>query len=181
MLSQYLKKLWNTNQHSDKLFETKHGGGILRANIQTGDTLKKAIKAEILAREFYLAVSKKVKNPLVRRRLLTLADDELEHRTVLSRLYWAQTGTEVGDIEFEAGEFEMPDIDGMSMTEVITFAMEKEKEAVKNYTRMAEEEDDARSKSFLEYLVDFEQGHYDLLEAELAKIKGTPGWEDQEV
>ncbi len=153
----------------------------MRANIETGDTLIEAIKAEMLAREFYLAASKKVKNPLVRRRLLTLADDELEHRTTLSRLYWAQTGTEVGDIEFRAGEFELPDIDGMSMMEVITFAMEKEKEAVQNYARMADEEKDPRSKSFLEYLVDFEQGHYDMLEAELARIKGTPGWEDQEV
>ncbi len=153
----------------------------MRANIQTGDTLIKAIKAEIRAREFYLAASKKVRNPLVRRRLLTLADDELEHRTTLSRLYWAQTGTEVGDIDLEASEFEMPDIDGMSMTEVITFAMQKEKEAVGNYAKMAEEEKDERSKSFLEYLVDFEQGHYDMLEAELAKIKGTPGWEDQDV
>jgi len=153
----------------------------LRANIETGNTLIKAIKAEMLAREFYMAAAKKVKNPLVRRRLLTLADDELEHRTTLSRLYWAQTGTEVGDIEFEAGEFEMPDIDGMSMTEVITFAMQKEKEAVENYAKMAEEEKDSRSKSFLEYLVDFEQAHYDMLEAELAKIKGTPGWEDQNI
>jgi len=153
----------------------------LRANIETGETLINAIKAEMLAREFYLAASKKVKKPLVRRRLLTLADDELEHRTTLSRLYWAQTGTEVGDIEFEAGEFELPDIDGMSMTEVITFAMEKEKEAVQNYARMAEKEDNERSRSFLEYLVDFEQGHYDMLEAELARIKGTPGWEDQDL
>ncbi len=153
----------------------------MRANIETGETLINAIKAEMLAREFYLAASKKVKKPLVRRRLLTLADDELEHRTTLSRLYWAQTGTEVGDIEFEAGEFELPDIDGMSMTEVITFAMEKEKEAVQNYARMAEKEDNERSRSFLEYLVDFEQGHYDMLEAELARIKGTPGWEDQDL
>lgn len=153
----------------------------MKANMGTGTTLILAIKNEILAREFYLAAAKKVKNPLVRRRFLSLAEDELEHRSTVSRLYWAQTGTEVGDVEFEDGEFELPDIDGMSMTEVITFAMEKEKEAVENYARMAKDEEDARSRSFLEYLVDFEQEHYDILEAELARIKGTPGWENQEI
>ena len=65
----------------------------------TAETLVEAIKHEIEGREFYLALAKKVKNPLVRRKILGLAEDELEHRETLSRLYWAQTGREVGELE----------------------------------------------------------------------------------
>jgi len=153
----------------------------LKANVRTGETLIQAIKNEILAREFYLAAAGKVKNPLIRRRFLNLAEDELEHRTTLSRLFWAQTGAEVGDLEFGTGEFELPDLDSMTMIEVIEFAMAREKEAVENYSKMMEEEQNTRSRGFLEHLVDFEQGHYDMLASELARIMENPGWVDEEV
>ncbi len=153
----------------------------MAANVATGETILKAIKNEIEARAFYLAVAKKVKNPLVRRKFLGLADDELEHRQTLSRLYWAQTGTEVGDLESYEMDIPSIEVENMTLIDALKMAIEAEKEAVENYSRMAEETDDPRSKRFLEYLAEFENGHYETLTQELERIENSPGWEDQEV
>ncbi len=153
----------------------------MAANVATGETILKAIKNEIEARAFYLAVAKKVKNPLVRRKFLGLADDELEHRQTLSRLYWAQTGTEVGDLESYEMDIPSIEVENMTLIDALKMAIEAEKEAVENYSRMAEETDDPRSKRFLEYLAEFENGHYETVAQELERIENSPGWEDQEV
>ena len=151
----------------------------MKANPATGQTLIEAIKHEIEGREFYLALAKKVKNPLVRRKILGLAEDELEHRETLSRLYWAQTGTEVGNMdEFEVN-VDLPDVDNMSLPDLLQLAMDTEKRAAATYVEMANKEENQRSAAFLEYLAEFEEGHYDTWADELEKIRSTPGWEDQ--
>jgi len=154
---------------------------VLAANVGTGQTILKAIQNEIEARAFYLAIAQKVKNPLVRRKFLGLADDELEHRETLSRLYWAQTGTEVGDLESHDMEIMAPDVENMTLVEALEIAIEAEKDAVEKYSRMAEETDDLRARGFLEYLSEFENAHYETLSRELKKIKDDPDWQDTEV
>ena len=151
----------------------------MKANPATGQTLIEAIKHEIEGREFYLAMAKKVKNPLVRRKILGLAEDEQEHRETLSRLYWAQTGSEVGNLDDFEVNVNLPDVQNMSLTDLLLLAMDTEKRAAATYMKMAKETEDARSAAFLEYLAEFEEGHYETLAAELAKIRSTPGWEDQ--
>ena len=151
----------------------------MKANPATGQTLIEAIKREIEGREFYLALAKKVKNPLVRRKILGLAEDELEHRETLSRLYWAQTGTEVGDLDAFEVNVDLPDVENMSLPDLLQLAMDTEKKAADTYMEMAENVEDERSAAFLEYLAEFEEGHYDTLATELEKIRKTPGWEDQ--
>ena len=151
----------------------------MKANPATGQTLIEAIKHEIEGRAFYLALAKKVKNPLVRRKILGIAEDELEHRQTLSRLYWAQTGAEVGDFDDFEGNVDLPDVELMSIPDLLQLAMDTEKKAAATYMKMAEEEENDRSTAFLEYLAEFEEGHYGILAAELQKIRSTPGWEDQ--
>lgn len=151
----------------------------MKANPATGNTLIEAIKHEIEGREFYLALARKVKNPLVRRKILGLADDELEHRETLSRLYWAQTGTEVGSLDDFEVNIQLPDVDNMSLADLLQLAMDTEKKAAATYLEMARSESNERAAAFLEYLAEFEEGHYEVLEAELEKINNTPGWEDQ--
>jgi rubrerythrin len=130
-------------------------------------------------RAFYLALAKKVKNPLVRRKILGIAEDELEHRQTLSRLYWAQTGTEVGNLDDFEVNVDLPDVELMSIPDLLQLAMDTEKKAAATYMKMAEEEENDRSTAFLEYLAEFEEGHYDILAAELERIRSIPGWEDQ--
>jgi len=151
----------------------------LKANPGTGQTIIEAIKHEIEGREFYLALAQKVKNPLVRRKILGLADDEQEHRETLSRLYWAQTGTEVGGFDDFDFSVNLPDVENMSLQDLLLLAMETEKKAAAAYMEMAEEVKDERSAAFLEYLAEVEEAHYEALAAELQKIRSNPGWEDQ--
>lgn len=151
----------------------------MKANPSTGQTLIEAIKHEIEGRAFYIALAGKVKNPLVRRKILGLAEDELEHRETLSRLYWAQTGKEVGDLDNFTANVDLGDVQSMTLAQLLEMAMKTEKEAAEAYLKMAEETDDPRAAGFLEYLAEFEQGHYETLASELEKIRSTPGWEDQ--
>jgi rubrerythrin len=151
----------------------------LVTNRNTAETLIEAIKNEIEGRAFYLALAKKVSNPLVRRKILGFAEDELEHRNTLSRLYWAQTGGEVGDLSSFEVNVDIPDVENMSLEDLLELAMETEKGAAENYLKMAEEASDPKASAFLEYLSEFEQAHYDSLAAELEKIRNTPGWENQ--
>ena len=151
----------------------------MKANPVTGQTLIEAIKHEIEGREFYLALAKRVKNPLVRRKILGLAEDELEHRETLSRLYWAQTGAEVGNLDDFEVNVNLPDVENMALPDLLQLAMDTEKKAAATYRKMAEEEENERSTAFLEYLAEFEEGHYDILAAEREKILNTQGWEDQ--
>jgi rubrerythrin len=151
----------------------------LTANRAMGKVILEAIGHEIIEREFYLALAKKVKNPLVRRKVNGLADDELEHRQTLSRLYWAQTGMEPGKMESNMAGTVTAEVDKMSLPELLEIAMEKEKKAAEEYRRIASETGDQRTSAFLEYLSDFEMEHFKTLESELEKIRSTPGWEDQ--
>ena len=151
----------------------------MKANPATGQTLIEAIKNEIEGREFYLAMAKKVKNPLVRRKLLGLAEDELEHRETLSRLYWAQTGSEVGNLDDFEVKVDLPDVPNMTLPDLLQLAMDNEKRAAATYLEMAGAAGDERSAAFLEYLSEVEESHYEALAAELEKITGNPGWEDQ--
>jgi rubrerythrin len=146
----------------------------------TAETLIEAIKHEIEGRAFYLALAKKVKNPLVRRKILGFAEDELEHQQTLSRLYWAQTGGEVGDMSGYEANPDIPDVENMTLEDLLELAMETEKGAAENYLKMAEQATDPKAAAFLEYLSEFEQGHYDSIAAELEKIRTTPGWENEE-
>ena len=145
----------------------------------TAETLIEAIKHEIEGRAFYLALAKKVKNPLVRRKILGLAEDELEHRNTLSRLYWAQTGSDVGDLSSFEANIDLPDGENMTLEDLLELAMKTEKGAAEEYIKMAEATNDSKASAFLEYLSEFEQAHYETLEGELEKIRSTPGWEDQ--
>ena len=151
----------------------------MKANPAAGQTLIEAIKHEIEGRAFYLALARKVKNPLVRRKILGLADDEQEHRETLSRLFWAQTGTEVGDLSDYEVNVHLPDVENMTLSELLLLAMDTEKKAAATYVEMAETAGDEKSAAFLEYLAEMEEGHYEALAAELKMINNTPGWEDQ--
>ena len=151
----------------------------MAANSATGKVILEAIGHEIGEREFYLALAKRVKNPLVRRKINGLADDELEHRQTLSRLYWAQTGIEPGKMDAYTSGKEILDVDNMSLPELLEIAMENEKKASEEYRQMALDTSDQRASAFLEYLAGYEKEHFETLAGELRKMRSTPGWEDQ--
>ena len=151
----------------------------MAAKKEMEELILEAIRHEIYEREFYLALGRKVKNPLVRRKINGLADDEMEHRQTLSRLFWSQTGKEPGRMDPEPAILDMPEIDGTSLPELFKAAMEMEKKAGEEYNRMAKRAGDKRTSAFLEYLAQFEKEHYETLSAELGNILRLPGWEEQ--
>ncbi len=151
-------------------------------NERTGQAILIAIRKEADSRAFYREVATRVRNPLVRRRLQGLADDETQHQETLSRLYWSQTGREPGEITPEsrpgalAGMVEGPDPASLDLHALLKTAMDEEKRAAGEYDRMARGEEDGRVRSFIEYLADWERGHAETISRELERIEAEPGW-----
>jgi rubrerythrin len=144
-------------------------------NTKTGQAILQAVGKEAQARAFYQTAALRVRNPLARRRLLALAEDEAQHEATLSRLYWAQTGREPGEVLAVPGEPSF-DISTLDMAAVLRLAIGEEESASSSYRRMAEEAADPRVKAFLEYLVDIETGHAESLRHELALLAKSPEW-----
>jgi len=144
-------------------------------NPKTGQALLLAIRKEAEAQAFYKAAVAKARNPLVRRRLLGLAEDEAQHEATLARLYWSQTGKEPGETLPGAPQAG-PDLAGLDLAALLRMAIAEEDRAAAEYARMAEEAADPRARSFLEYLVDLENGHSRALSDELAHIEKDPAW-----
>lgn len=144
-------------------------------NSKTGQAILAAIRKEAEAHAFYQAAVAKARNPLVRRRLLGLAEDEAQHEATLSRLYWAQTGREPGEVPVSPFE-PAPSLANLDLPAVLRLAIAEEDRAAAGYAVMAEEAADPRVKSFLEYLVDLEAGHSRALSEELARLEKDPSW-----
>jgi rubrerythrin len=148
-------------------------------NPGTGQAILGAIRNEAESRAFYLAAALAVKNPLVRRRLLGLADDEAQHQETLSRLYWSQTGREPGLIApgADPGQTGLPP-SAPDVPALLRMAIADEERSAREYERLAHGTDDSRVRMFLEHLVDWELGHAEDLNRELVRTAADPDWPD---
>ncbi len=144
-------------------------------NVKTAEALLLAIEKETEAAAFYSALAGRVKNPLVRRRLLGFAQDEESHREALSRLYWAQTGRGPGAIPAPAVSLPTG-AEGLDMPQALSMALAEEEGAAAGYREIASSCSDPRTRLFLEYLVDFEEGHAAALHRELKLLEKDPRW-----
>jgi rubrerythrin len=128
-----------------------------------------AITREVEAYEFYLTVSQKVANPDVKKVFAQLAQEELGHKELLTRLKndpVLLTKIHIPSHDYKIAEAtELPKFDiGMKPADAIALAMKKEEEAVRFYRNMAAVCEDAEVKSQFEYLAGMELGHKNRLE-----------------
>ena len=140
-----------------------------------------AVKTENDAAEFYRAFAKRIKNPLVLRKVERLAVEEDAHAKSLSEEYRRlSSGQEpVMPKGFTTGiktELE----EGLSAEQLIEMAMGIEKAAQEFYLEAAKLSEDPRGREVLEYLSQFEADHYRVLETELRQLRRNPEWFEQE-
>ena len=141
------------------------------------EVLGKAIRAEIEACRFYTQAMKKTSNPLLREKLSRLAGDEKRHRQILEERYKKNTGEEPGPLPPPAGpEGKGPAPKDLTPQEILTIAIQMEREAARFYEREARKSSDMSGRFMLEYLADFERGHEKALETELKALKRFPDW-----
>ena len=131
--------------------------------------------------KFYKKLAKKIKNRLVREKLLNLARDEKIHKEILLKKYYEITGEETPPVPAKGRERTKTSVnENMSIKKLIQFAISKEREAFRLYSLGASKAKDLRGKHMLEYLADFERSHERMLENELKALERFPNWFDDE-
>jgi rubrerythrin len=141
------------------------------------EVLGKAIRAEADAYRFYTGAMKETKNPILKEKLSKLAGEEKRHRQILEQRYRKNTGEARIPLPSSGGpEGKGPSPKDLKPEEILTVAIEMEREAARFYQREARKAEDLSGRFMLEYLADFERGHEKALEIELKALKRFPNW-----
>ncbi len=156
------------------------------------EAIKTAIAYEGKIRDLYRQAANKTKDPVATRIFNALGDDEEGHIAYLNdRLrQWRQTGRitaekleagipsrEVIDREIDKLKPRLSRDDQKSEKQMFSKALHLEVETSRFYERMVAEMTDEGRKMFARF-VEIENGHIDMVQAELDYISGTGYWFD---
>jgi rubrerythrin len=101
------------------------------------EVLRLAIASEASTRAFYQQLAARAATPEVRKRLLSLADDELVHRARLERRYREIIGVPPPDAP--AARVDLPaDLTNLDLGRALKMALERERDSESYYRFMAE-------------------------------------------
>jgi rubrerythrin len=140
-----------------------------------------AIRAEIDAQGFYKAMAKRIKNRVVKERILGLAGDELGHERLLKRIYTEWSGEENPPIP-DKGPVPLSELinDKMSHEQVLETAIAQERAAVDRYIEAAKKAQDDSGRRVLQYLSEFERTHERMLTSELEYLRKNEDWFEED-
>lgn len=155
-------------------------GGAFPEGIGPLEVLSLGIYNEQKAYDFYILVSKKIKNQSSKEKFKFLASDEKRHRKILEDRYRKESGK---NFSFDPSKvkkinFEIKDQTGAF--EVIDIAMEAERQAYLFYTSASEKAENPEAKKMFLTLAEEEDGHYQKLSAERNALSGGFYWFDIE-
>lgn len=150
------------------------------------DVLGMAVRTEIQGRKFYLELSEKVTNPTVKKKILSLAEDEKRHERIVCDFYRQILGKEPQNLPEKGVPDIVKAIRAMNITEktdlmrILDMAIEAELLAAKFYDRGAKLTDDLKTSRVFEELAAEEDGHYNMLVAEKSALSGDLYWFSRE-
>jgi rubrerythrin len=136
-----------------------------------------AIRKEIAANALYSKLAVRTFNPECRKKFLSLAEEEKQHRDSLILLYKKVVGPENFNIpEIELKGHEDPGKTDMTMVEIIEYAIKGEQESAAFYTDLAANQTDKLTVEVLQRLAAMERTHERLLREDLKKVETNPDW-----
>ncbi|NOZ60791.1 MAG: ferritin family protein [Calditrichaeota bacterium] len=151
--------------------------------------LKTAIEIEDKGMETFLKFARLTKDETGKNMFIRLAQDEMIHRRILDeQLYKLMEGKALGKVEIPKSEVEkiVPKIrekqqrtrgeSGLLEVDALNTALDLEREASKFFRDQAEIVDDEDAKLLFIRLAEWEDAHYDIIQAELDSIQGTGFW-----
>ena len=143
--------------------------------------VKNAIQSEIDAKNFYLNVSKRIKDSFLQNQFKDFAEEEARHERILTALLdkgQITTSTFHASQDFKISEtLAMPEVsDDMDLKDAIAIAMKNEEIAMQNYQSLAEDCDDPGLKEVFTGLAAMEQGHKFKLEESFVDIAYPEVW-----
>ncbi len=154
------------------------------------EALQLAIETEKKGYRFYRVASESTSDPKGKEVFSQLARDEIEHMGVFTTLYASVTNDEPWLTYEEAldkfGEAKpdeeiFPDEpikgeEGFNDLKALEEALEFEKKAVSFYQGQVQKVTEDRARSFYEKLVEIEEGHVKIIQAEIDSLSGTGFW-----
>src|SRR3989304_6516510 len=133
---------------------------MINKDLTSVEILGVGARSEEESYKFYKKLAKKIKNRLVREKLLNLARDEKNHKGILLKKYYEITGEKTPTVPPKGRERDKTSLnENMSIKELIQFAISKEREAFRLYSLGASKAKDLRGKRRLQYLAGFERNH----------------------
>ena len=140
-----------------------------------------AIRKEIEAQAFYKKMAERIRNRVVKERIMNLASDEQGHERLLKRIYAEWSGEENPPIP-EKGITPVSELikDEMSHEQVLEKAIQQERDAVSMYIEASKKAQDESGRRILAYLSEFERTHERMLASELDYLRKNADWFDEE-
>ena len=154
------------------------------------EALQVALDTEKKGYRFYKIAAKSSKDPKGKEVFEHLAKDEVEHMGVIATMYESLTRDEPWMTYEEAVEkygetpkekIIFPDVpeeaqENFNDITALEEALEFEKKAVSFYKKQAEESDTEKARIFYQSLIEIEEGHVQIIQAELDSLMGAGIW-----
>ena len=143
--------------------------------------VKEAIAGEIEAKEFYLNISKKIKDSYLKGLFLEFSKEEAHHEKILNALLnkgRIKTSTFDGKKDFKISEtIALPEVsDSMNLKDAIGLAMKNEEIAMQKYETLSANCDDPELKSVFKSLSSMEKDHKFKMEESFVNVAYPEIW-----
>jgi rubrerythrin len=151
--------------------------------------LKTAIEIEDNGMETFLNFARLTKDETGKNMFIRLAQDEMQHRRILEeQLENLMEGKPITKVEIPKSEVEkvLPKIrekqkrtrgeSGLLEVDALNTALDLERKAAQYFREQAELVENEDAKSLFIRLAEWEEAHYDIIQAELDSIQGTGFW-----
>jgi rubrerythrin len=160
---------------------------VIQAHVEA---LQVALDTEKQGYRFYMVAAKSSNDPKGREVFEHLAKDEIEHMGVIATMYESLTNNEPWMTYEDAVEkygstpsekIIFPDVpdepqENFSDIKALEEALEFEKKAVEFYTKQAKDCEEEQARAFYHSLIEIEEGHVQIIQAELDSLMGAGIW-----
>jgi len=157
---------------------------------KAAEAMKTAIEMEKSGHRFFTEAAGKVRNEAGRKVFTRLAAEEINHMHVFSKIFaalsqgadWQKAVAEVRPTkhvpyfddarqQFKAGDLSVE-------LEFLRKALDLERNAIAFFDKAAREAESAEAREVFQRIMEEEQGHYDLIQAEIDSVNGSGYWFD---
>lgn len=159
----------------------------IKAHVQA---LQIALDTEKKGYRFYMMAAKSSKDPKGQEVFEHLAKDEVEHMGVIATMYESLTSDEPWMTYEDAVEkygktptekIIFPDVpdepqENFNDINALEEALDFEKKAVQFYSKQAQACEEERARAFYQSLIEIEEGHVQIIQAELDSLMGAGIW-----
>lgn len=157
---------------------------------KTAEAMKTAIEMEKSGHRFFTDAAAKVTNEAGRKVFRRLASEEMVHLQVFDKIFTALTqGTDwkkaVGQVEparrvpyFDEAKKQFKAADMSVELDFLRKALDLERNAMAFFGKAAQDAETPEARAVFKSILAEEQGHYDLIQAEIDSVNGSGYWFD---